>query len=66
MFKNRKTAIIIFAIFIVALIAFFPSIGSTKEYKDTNGEDNYSLCKITDEDIIKQINDKIKIALDIK
>ena len=53
MFKNRKTAIIIFAIFIVALIAFFPSIGSTKEYKDTNGEDNYSLCKITDEDIIE-------------
>lgn len=53
MFKNRKTGIIIFAIFIVALIAFFPNIGTTKEYKDTNGEDNYSLCKITDEDIIE-------------
>ena len=56
MFKNRKTGIIIFAIFIVALIAFFPNIGNTKEYKDTNGEDNYSLCKITDEDIIEGID----------
>ncbi|MBQ4103954.1 MAG: hypothetical protein IJC90_05770, partial [Clostridia bacterium] len=53
MFKNKKTAIVIFIGFIIALIFFFPSTGSTKDYKDTNGEDNYSLCKITDEDIIK-------------
>ncbi|MBE6751623.1 MAG: hypothetical protein E7556_03745 [Ruminococcaceae bacterium] len=53
MFKNRKTGIIIFAIFVVALIMFFPNLGNSKEYKDTNGEDNYSLCKITDEDIIE-------------
>lgn len=53
MLKNKKTGIIIFAIFVIALIAFFPNIGSTKEYKDTNGENNYSLCKITDEDIIE-------------
>lgn len=53
MFKNRKTAIIIFAIFVVALIMFFPNLGNSKEYKDTNGEENFSLCKITDEDIIE-------------
>lgn len=53
MLKNKKTAIVIFIGFIIALIFFFPSTGSTKDYKDTNGEDNYSLCKITDEDIIK-------------
>lgn len=53
MFKNKLTGIIIFAVFVVALIAFFPNINSTKEYKDTNGEENYSLCKITDEDIIE-------------
>ena len=56
MFKNKKTAIAIFIGFIIALIFFFPSIGSTKDYKDTNGEDNYSLCKITDEDIIEGID----------
>ena len=56
MFKNRKTGIIIFAIFVVALIVFFPNFGNSKEYKDTNGEENYSLCKITDEDIIKGID----------
>ena len=56
MFKNRKTGIIIFAIFVVALIMFFPNLGNSKEYKDTNGEENYSLCKITDEDIIKGID----------
>ena len=59
MFKNRKTGIIIFAIFVVALITFFQNIGTTKEYKDTNGEDNYSLCKITDEDITAQRKKKI-------
>ena len=56
MFKNRKTGIIFFAIFVVALIMFFPNLGNSKEYKDTNGEENYSLCKITDEDIIKGID----------
>lgn len=56
MFKNKKTAIVIFIGFIIALIFFFPSTGSTKDYKDTNGEDNYSLCKITDEDIIEGID----------
>ena len=54
MFKNSKTGIIIFAVFVVAAIAFFPTIGSNvKEYKDTNGENDFSLCKITDEDIIE-------------
>ncbi len=56
MLKNKKTAIVIFIGFIIALIFFFPSTGSTKDYKDTNGEDNYSLCKITDEDIIEGID----------
>ncbi|MBE6815277.1 MAG: hypothetical protein E7522_07505 [Ruminococcaceae bacterium] len=54
MFKNSKTSIIIFAVLVVAAIAFFPTIGSNvKEYKDINGENDFSLCKITDEDIIK-------------
>lgn len=54
MFKNSKTSIIIFAVLVVAAIAFFPTIGSNvKEYKDTNGENDFSLCKITDEDIIE-------------
>ncbi len=54
MFKNSKTSIIIFAVLVVAAIAFFPTIGSNvKEYKDTNGENDFTLCKITDEDIIK-------------
>lgn len=54
MFKNSKTSIIIFAILVVAAIAFFPTIGNNvKEYKDTNGENDFSLCKITDEDIIE-------------
>lgn len=57
MFKNSKTSIIIFAVLVVAAIAFFPTIGSNvKEYKDTNGENDFSLCKITDEDIIEGID----------
>ena len=66
MFKNSKTSIIIFAVLVVAAIAFFPTIGSNvKEYKDTNGENDFSLCKITDEDIIlmKMIKDKKSITI---
>ena len=60
MFKNSKTSIIIFAVLVVAAIAFFPTIGSNvKEYKDTNGENDFSLCKITDEDIV---NERASIA----
>lgn len=58
MFKNPKTMIIILAVLIVGIIAILPSFGNTaKEIKDTNGEDNFSLCEISDEDIIKGMED---------
>ena len=50
MFKNPKTLIILIALAIIAVVAFFPTFGvNVKEIKDTNGEDNFSLCEISDE-----------------
>ncbi|MBE6747884.1 MAG: hypothetical protein E7557_01475 [Ruminococcaceae bacterium] len=57
MFKNPKTMIILFVVAIIAIFAFFPSfVGNEKEIKDTNGPDDFSLCELTDEDIIEGID----------
>ncbi|MBR2875768.1 MAG: hypothetical protein IKC01_01385 [Clostridia bacterium] len=59
MFKNPKTMLILFVLAVIAIFALFPTFGNNIDIKDTNGPENYSLCKLTDEDIIEGIDGDI-------
>lgn len=58
-FKNSKTAIILFVVLVVGIIIIMPTVNTQVDIKDKNGDDDYSLCKLTDEDIIEGIDGDI-------
>lgn len=57
--KNSKIAIIVFLVLLVGLLAILPTASPQVDIKDKNGPDDYSLCKLEDEDIIKGIDGDI-------
>ena len=59
MFKNPKTMLILLVLAVVAVFSLFPTLSNNIDIKDTNGPENYSLCELTDEDIIEGIDGDI-------
>ena len=57
--KNSKVAIIVFVVLLVGLVAILPTSNTQVDIKDKNGPDDYSLCKLKDEDIIDGIDGDI-------